>query len=153
MPVGRWPVIWKRLNYALHVLKLNRLIEPPPLARLKNCQHWLNPVLKPSARSELPNFCFKHCHGIWNHYLAYQSIGWYSCFIIKYWGIQGITLEQKQDNQKKARTRVVVEHLIRLVKTFRIAAERLRLKSTTYEPVILAVCGLIRWRIGAIVRA
>lgn len=64
---------------------------------------------------------------------------------------KGVTVEQKQDNQKKAGIRVVVEHLIRLVKTFRIAAERFRLKSTTYEPVILTVCGLIRWRIGALV--
>ena len=64
---------------------------------------------------------------------------------------QGLTDEQKQENQKKARKRVVVEHLIRLVKTFRIAAERFRLKSASYEPVIRAVCGLIRWRIGAIV--
>lgn len=64
---------------------------------------------------------------------------------------KGITIEQKQDNLKKARRRVVVEHLIRLVKTFRIASERFRLNSARYERVILAVCGLIRWRIGAIV--
>jgi hypothetical protein len=44
-----------------------------------------------------------------------------------------------------------VEHLIRLVKIFRVAAERFRLKTDNYEPVILVVCGLIRWRIGAIV--
>jgi hypothetical protein len=37
------------------------------------------------------------------------------------------------------------------MKTFRVAAERFRLNSSTYEPVILAVCGLIRWRIGGIV--
>jgi len=64
---------------------------------------------------------------------------------------RGITEQQKQENQKKARKRVVVEHLIRLVKTFRVAAERFRLNPSSYEPVILAVCGLIRWRIGAIV--
>jgi hypothetical protein len=64
---------------------------------------------------------------------------------------QTLSIEQKQENKKKARTRVVVEHLIRLVKTFRIAAERFRLNSSSYETVILAVCGLIRWRIGAIV--
>lgn len=64
---------------------------------------------------------------------------------------KGMTVEQKQDNQKKARQRVVVEHLIRLLKTFRVAAERFRLNAASYEPVILAVCGLIRWRIGAIV--
>ena len=64
---------------------------------------------------------------------------------------QGITREQKQENQKKAIKRVVVEHLIRLVKTVRIALERFRLKAASYEPVIRAVCGLIRWRIGTIV--
>lgn len=64
---------------------------------------------------------------------------------------QDITARQKKENRDQARTRVVVEHLIRLVKVFRVAAERFRLKSSNYEPVILAVCGLIRWRIGAIV--
>ena len=64
---------------------------------------------------------------------------------------RGITEQQKQENQKKAGKRVVVEHLIRLVKTLRIAAERFRLNPSSYEPVILVVCGLIRWRIGAIV--
>jgi hypothetical protein len=39
---------------------------------------------------------------------------------------RGITEQQKQENQKKARKRVVVEHLIRLVKTFLVAAERFR---------------------------
>lgn len=44
-----------------------------------------------------------------------------------------------------------VEYLIRLGKIFRVAAERFRLITDNYEPVILVVCGLIRWRIGAIV--
>jgi uncharacterized membrane protein len=64
--------------------------------------------------------------------------------------IQAITSEQKQENKKKARKRIVVEHLIRLVKIFRVAAERFRRKRKNYEPVILVVCGLITWRIGAI---
>jgi DDE superfamily endonuclease len=64
---------------------------------------------------------------------------------------QDITPEQKQENQEKAKKRIVVEHLIRLVKIFRVAAERFRLKPENYSPVILVVCGLIRWRIGAIV--
>lgn len=62
-----------------------------------------------------------------------------------------ITKLQKKENRHKARTRIVVEHLIRLVKVFRVAAERFRLKASNYEPIILTVCGLIRWRIGAIV--
>jgi hypothetical protein len=37
-----------------------------------------------------------------------------------------ITSEQKQENQKKARKRIAVERLIRLVKIFRVAAERFR---------------------------
>lgn len=66
---------------------------------------------------------------------------------------QGFSEKVKQSNQKKARKRVVVEHVIRLVKTFRIAAERFRLKADTYKHVILTVYGLIRWRIGALVIA
>ena len=62
-----------------------------------------------------------------------------------------ITAQQKQENQEQARKRIFVEHLIRLIKIFRVAAERFRLKPTNYEPVILVVYGLIRWRIGAIV--
>jgi IS5 family transposase len=62
-----------------------------------------------------------------------------------------ITASQKQENRQKAKKRVVVEHLIRLVKIFRVAAERFRLKAANYEQVILTICGLIRWRIGAIV--
>jgi hypothetical protein len=40
--------------------------------------------------------------------------------------IQNITSEQKQENKNKARKRIVVERLIRLVKFFRGAAERFR---------------------------
>ena len=53
-----------------------------------------------------------------------------------------ITQEKTTDSSTK---------LIMLVKTYRIAAEKFRLKYSRYERVILAVCGLIRWRIGAIV--
>jgi hypothetical protein len=35
---------------------------------------------------------------------------------------------------------------------FRVAAERFRGKFDNYEPVILLVCRLIRWRTGAIVK-
>ena len=57
----------------------------------------------------------------------------------------------KKLNPKKSQTRVVVEHLIRLIKIFRVAAERFRLNPATYNRVILTGCGLIRWRIGALV--
>lgn len=64
---------------------------------------------------------------------------------------QDITPEQKKENQQKGRKRIVVEHLIRLVKIFRVAAERFRLKPENYSPVIRVVWGLIRWRIGALI--
>lgn len=62
-----------------------------------------------------------------------------------------LTPAQKRANKSKAKKRIVVEHIIRLLKIFRVASERFRLKSKNYEQVILVVCGLIRWRIGAIV--
>lgn len=63
---------------------------------------------------------------------------------------QVLSLEQKQSNKKQAQSRIFVEHLIRLIKIFKIAQERFRLKSSNYELVIQVVCGLVRWRMGAI---
>ncbi len=62
-----------------------------------------------------------------------------------------LTQEQKQANQEFSAQRVFVEHVIRVVKIFRVAQERFRLRPTTYEQIILAVCGLVRFRIGALV--
>ena len=64
---------------------------------------------------------------------------------------QKISVEKKEENRLKAKERIVVEHLIRLIKIYRVASERFRLNRQNYESVILTVCGLIRWRIGAIV--
>jgi hypothetical protein len=64
---------------------------------------------------------------------------------------QDITPAQKKENQEKAKKRIVVEHLIRLVNFFRVAAARFRLNPENYELIIPVVCGLVRWRIGAIV--
>ena len=58
---------------------------------------------------------------------------------------------QKQENKVFSSSRIIIEHLIRLVKVFQIAAQRFRLRSQTYERVILTVCGLVRLRIGALV--
>jgi len=62
-----------------------------------------------------------------------------------------LTQEQKQANQEFSSRRVFVEHMIRVVKIFRVAQERFRLCPATYEQIILAVCGLVRFRIGALV--
>ncbi len=58
--------------------------------------------------------------------------------------------EEKHSNREKARKRIFVEHIIRLVKIFRIAQERFRLKVESYQRIILTVCGLVRLRIGAL---
>jgi len=47
--------------------------------------------------------------------------------------------------------RIFVEHLIRVVKIFRIASERFRLNSWKYEQIIMTICGIVRLRIGALV--
>jgi len=57
----------------------------------------------------------------------------------------------KEDNKKKSQERIFVEHLIRILKIFRVASERFRLNSKNYSQVILTVCGLVRLRIGALI--
>ena len=56
----------------------------------------------------------------------------------------------KKENQKKAQKRIFVEHVIRLIKIFKVARKRFRLKESNYEEVILTICGLVRLRIGAL---
>jgi hypothetical protein len=58
---------------------------------------------------------------------------------------------QKQENQVFSSSRIIIEHLIRRVKVFQVAAQRFRLRPQTYQQVILAVCGLVRLRIGALI--
>lgn len=64
---------------------------------------------------------------------------------------QKLTPEVKAENRRKSQERIVVEHLIRCLKIFRVASERFRLNAKHYQKVILAVCGLVRLRIEAIV--
>ena len=60
-----------------------------------------------------------------------------------------LTPEQKESNKLISQSRIYIEHLIRLVKIFRVAGERFRLNSRTYQQVMLVICGLVRLRIGA----
>jgi len=59
--------------------------------------------------------------------------------------------EQKKENKDFSSERIVVEHIIRKIKIFKIARERFRLRRDIYEQVILAICGLVRLRIGALI--
>ncbi|MHC5728378.1 MAG: transposase [Nostoc sp.] len=62
-----------------------------------------------------------------------------------------LTAQQKAENKEFSRKRIFVEHVIRLVKIFRIAQQRFPLNSRTYDQVILTICGLVRLRIGALI--
>ena len=62
-----------------------------------------------------------------------------------------LTEEQKAQNKEFSSKRIFVEHVIRLVKIFRVAQQRFPLNSRNYEQVILTICGLVRLRIGALV--
>lgn len=61
---------------------------------------------------------------------------------------QELSPEEKIRNKKLASERIFVEHLIRLVKIFRVAQERFRLNSSKYKQIIMTICGLVRLRIG-----
>jgi hypothetical protein len=62
-----------------------------------------------------------------------------------------LTQQQKDENKALSSNRIFIEHLIRLLKIFRIASQRFRLKLETYEQITLTVCGLVRLRIGSLV--
>lgn len=59
-----------------------------------------------------------------------------------------LTVEQKEENKQISRQRIFIEHLIRRLKIFRIAADKFRLNSENYQTVILTICGLVRLRLG-----
>lgn len=59
-----------------------------------------------------------------------------------------LTSEQKDANRELAQDRIFIEHLIRVVKIWRIAQERFRLQSQHYITAIKVVCGLVRLRLG-----
>jgi hypothetical protein len=63
-----------------------------------------------------------------------------------------LTPQKKAENKEFSSTRrIFVEHVIRLLRIFRITKERFRLHRDTYEQIILTVCGLVRLRLGMIV--
>jgi IS5 family transposase len=62
-----------------------------------------------------------------------------------------LTEEQKEENKILSSKRIFVEHLIRVVKIFKIIQERFRLHKSRYDSIILTVCGLVRLRIGSLI--
>ena len=62
-----------------------------------------------------------------------------------------LTDEQKAENKTFSSNRIFLEHIIRLLKIFRIASERFRLHYQVYERIIITICGLVRLRIGSLI--
>lgn len=58
-----------------------------------------------------------------------------------------LTQEQKDFNRHLSQQRVYVEHVIRVIKIFRVAKQEFRMRSRMYEKVIGCVCGLVRLRV------
>lgn len=62
-----------------------------------------------------------------------------------------LTEQQKIENKDfSSSRRIFVEHVIRLLRIFRVTKERFRLHPSTYEQIIFVVCGLVRLRLGTI---
>lgn len=55
---------------------------------------------------------------------------------------------QKEENKYLSSRRIGVEHLIGIVKIFRVASDRFRLARHRYIQVIMTVCGLVRLRLN-----
>jgi hypothetical protein len=62
-----------------------------------------------------------------------------------------LTQEEKEKNREISSERIFIEHLIRIIKIFRVMGERFRLKKEEYESVFLSVCGLVRLRMGTLI--
>ncbi|MBD2607037.1 transposase family protein [Scytonema hofmannii FACHB-248] len=64
---------------------------------------------------------------------------------------QQLTEQQKTENKILSSKRIFIEHLIRLVRIFKITSQKFCLHSNIYKEIILTVCGLVRLRIGTLV--
>lgn len=62
-----------------------------------------------------------------------------------------LTENQIKENKVLSSRRIFVEHLIRVVKVFKVVQERFRLNKSRYKSVLLTVCGLVRLRISALI--
>lgn len=62
-----------------------------------------------------------------------------------------LTVKQKEQNKSISSQRIFVEHLIRVIKIFKVAQERFRLRKDRYNSVLLTICGLVRLRKGSLI--
>ncbi len=62
-----------------------------------------------------------------------------------------LTESQIKENKALSSNRIFVEHLIRIVKIFKVVQERFRLHKSRYKSVLITVCGLVRLRISSLI--
>lgn len=62
-----------------------------------------------------------------------------------------LTQEEKDENNWISSKRVIIEHVIRLLKIFKVMQERFRLRRGRYESIAKLICGLVRLRIGTLI--
>jgi hypothetical protein len=62
-----------------------------------------------------------------------------------------LTKAQKEQNRNLSSHRIFIEHLIRVVKIFKVSQERFRLNKNRYVSVLLTICGLVRLRKGSLI--
>ena len=62
-----------------------------------------------------------------------------------------LSQEEKDENNWISSKRVLIEHVIRLLKIFKVMQERFRLRRARYESVTKLICGLVRLRIGTLI--
>jgi hypothetical protein len=55
---------------------------------------------------------------------------------------------QRQENRTTAQQRIYIEHLIGRLKVFQILTHRFRLDASRYATVMLAICGIVRLKLG-----
>ena len=62
-----------------------------------------------------------------------------------------LTQEEKEKNKEISSQRIYVEHMIRIIKIFRVVKEKFRLNKDKYESIFRTVCGLVRLRIKSVI--
>lgn len=62
-----------------------------------------------------------------------------------------LTEAQKKKNKALSSNRIFVEHIIRIIKIFKVVQDRFRLRKNRYKSVLLTVCGLVRLRINSLI--
>jgi len=55
-----------------------------------------------------------------------------------------LTSDEKANNKQLSSLRIMVEHVIRLVKIFKVIQSRFRLSKSRYDSIFMTVCGLVR---------